>query len=352
MMNRVTTFVLACLITLLCSGVSAAQNGPGTPSATLDETETADLVFMREEEKLARDVYITLDGVWGLNVFANISSSEQNHMDALLTKLVFFGIDDPVIDEGNIGSFTNTELGALYLELIDRGDDSQLEAFQVGAFIEETDIQDLQGAIARTDENSLINAYSNLLAASNNHLRAFVSHIANLGVAYEAQVLDQAEVDEIVGDYNVVPGENFSINAGLNDAWYYPGTAGQGFFITVYPDQETVFLAWFTFDTELPAEDALAHLGDPGQRWLTAQGSFSGAQADLEISSMSGGIFDTELPAPAAVADGSILLQFDDCASGSVTYDIPSIDRAGVVPIVRIVTDNIGLCQDLNALSQ
>jgi hypothetical protein len=171
-------------------------------------------------------------------------------------------------------------------------------------------------------------------------------------VVYDAQVLDQEVVDEIVGDYNVVPGENFFINAGLNDAWYYPETDGQGFLITVFPERRTLFLAWFTYDTEFPAECAVARLGGPAQRWITAQGRYNGGQADLEITMSSGGNFDTGLPVPERRAAGSILLQFDDCTSGSVTYDIPSIDRSGVVPIVRIVTDNVALCQELNALGQ
>ena len=66
----------------------------------------------------------------------------------------------------------------------------------------------------------------------------------------------------------------------------------------------------------------------------------------------SGGSFDTGLPVPERKAAGSILLQFDDCTSGSVTYDIPSIDRSGVVPIMRVVTDNIARCQELNAPGQ
>jgi hypothetical protein len=350
-MNRLTALAVTLFIALLCSSVCLAQNGPGTPSATLNETEKEYLLFMREEEKLARDTYNTLYALWGESTFSTIAGSEQQHMDTLLSKLEFFGIEeeDPVLEPG---MFTNPDLQALYDKLTTDGAVSLLEAFKAGAYFEETDIGDLQLAIDSTVKETLIKAYSNLQAASNNHLRAFVSHIDNLGVVYEAQVLDEEVVDEIVGDYNVVPGENFSINAGLNDAWFYPGTNGQGFFIAVYPDQETVFLAWFTFDTELPSEDALANLGSTGQRWLTAQGSFSGAQADLSITFTSGGMFDTGLPEPVMSDGGSILLQFDDCVSGSVTYDIPSIDRAGVVPIVRIVSDNVALCQELNALGQ
>jgi len=343
---------LAFLLAIIFSNTNVAGNGPGVPLAALDETESAQLVLMREEEKLARDTYITLYDLWGMKLFSNISGSEQNHMDAMLKMLIKYGIPDPVVSD-EVGSFSDAiGLAALYQQLVSRGEDSQLEALQVGAYLEEMSIRDLREAVAYTDEPALINSYSNLLAASRNHLRTFVGHIENLGVDYQAQILDQSDVEDIVADYDVIPGENFTINAGLNDAWYYPETDGQGFFITVLPGEEMVFLGWFTYDTELPAEDEMTNLGHPGLQWLTAQGGYSGGQAVLEIDFAYGGIFDSGDPLPEHSPGGSILLQFNDCASGSVTYDIPSIGRAGFVPIVRVAPDNIGLCQALNAVAQ
>jgi hypothetical protein len=143
----------------------------------------------------------------------------------------------------------------------------------------------------------------------------------------------------------------FSINPGLNDAWYYPLTSGQGFFITVFPELGAVSLAWFTYDTELPPADAVANLGDPGHRWLTAVGPIDGNKAVMDIELTSGGIFDaasvierTEPPG----SDGTILLTFDSCSSGTIEYDIPSINRQGVVPIQRVANDNIALCEALS----
>ena len=157
-----------------------------------------------------------------------------------------------------------------------------------------------------------------------------------------AQVLDQAEVDAILG--KSISGE-FEINAGLNDAWYYPETNGQGFFITVFPDLELVSLAWFTYDTERPAEDVEANLGDAGHRWLTATGPYNGNNAQLEIAVTSGGVFDSTEPVPASEPAGTILLHFNGCNSGTVTYDIPSINRTGVIPIERVAQDNMALCE-------
>jgi hypothetical protein len=141
--------------------------------------------------------------------------------------------------------------------------------------------------------------------------------------------------------------ENFAINPGLNDAWYNPATAGQGFFITVFPDIQMMFLAWFTYDTERPAGNVQANLGEPGHRWLTAFGPYVGGVADLEIEITSGGVFNAANPAPGSVADGTIMVEFNGCNAGTVTYDILSANVAGAIPIQRIALDNVPACEAL-----
>lgn len=142
--------------------------------------------------------------------------------------------------------------------------------------------------------------------------------------------------------------ETFVLNAGLNDAWYNPQTSGQGFFITVFPRLGVVSLAWFTYDTVLPDGNATANLGDPGHRWLTALGMINGNQSVMSIEISSGGIFDTTTVI-TRVEDGTITLTFEDCNSATVQYDIPSINRQGTVPIQRVASDNIALCEALNS---
>lgn len=148
------------------------------------------------------------------------------------------------------------------------------------------------------------------------------------------------------------PVPTFVMNAGLNDAWYNPATSGQGFFITVFPVLGVVNLAWFTYDTELPADESAANLGSPGHRWMTALGAIEGNTSVMNIEFASGGLFDeasviTRTDPPGS--DGTITLTFADCSSGTIVYDIPSINRQGTVPIQRVATDNVALCETLAA---
>ncbi len=142
---------------------------------------------------------------------------------------------------------------------------------------------------------------------------------------------------------------SFLINPGLNDAWFNSDTNGQGFFIVVYPVVETMFLSWFTYELERPDPSIPAQLGEAGHRWLTAQGNYSGNQAVLDIFISKGGVFDQGTPPVNATPDGTMIVEFENCIDGTVTYDIPSINRHGVVPIKRVADDNIVLCQELAA---
>lgn len=147
----------------------------------------------------------------------------------------------------------------------------------------------------------------------------------------------------------------FEINAGLNDAWYYKPTDGQGFFITVFPALGYVSLAWFTYDTELPPDGASANLGDPGHRWLTAIGPIDGNQIEMNVTLTSGGIFDTPTEIQRTEppgADGTLTVTFDGCNSGTIEYDITSINQQGTIPIERVATDNVALCESLNMGSE
>jgi len=186
------SLLTALLVTPALAGKGPGRSGGGT---ALSAAEAATLTFMREEEKLARDVYQAMADEWGLAVFVNIAASEQRHMDSIKTLLDRYGLPDPIL---GVGEFSDSSLQDLYDDLIDRGLTSELEALYVGALIEEVDIEDLQDAIAETDHPDLARVYGNLMRGSRNHLRAFVGYIEDLGLDYEAQHLSQEEVDEIL----------------------------------------------------------------------------------------------------------------------------------------------------------
>lgn len=141
---------------------------------------------------------------------------------------------------------------------------------------------------------------------------------------------------------------SFRINAGLNDAWFDPETAGQGFFVTVFPDIGQMFVAWFTYDVERPPDSVTAELGDAGHRWITAFGPYADDQAVLDIEITTGGVFDAAQPEPVQHLDGTLTLEFTGCDAGTVSYDIPSLGLQGNVPIQRIAGDNLPLCEAAN----
>lgn len=139
-------------------------------------------------------------------------------------------------------------------------------------------------------------------------------------------------------------GLQFVINNGLNDAWFNALTAGQGFFITVFPGLEAIFLAWFTYDTERPDPAVAAILGEAGHRWLTAFGTYVGNIASLEIELTEGGVFNSADPAPVQSAYGTIEIEFIDCSNAILRYNIPSLGLMGEIPITRIANDNVPAC--------
>ena len=143
-------------------------------AATLTDAEIATLMHMREEEKVARDVYAKFYELYNMPVFNNIATSEQRHMDAVLNLIVGYGLTDPVAAKGP-GEFTPAFQG-LYDELIAMGT-NLTEALKVGVAIEELDITDLEEAIESTEVATLLRVYNNLLTASKNHLNAFSSKL-------------------------------------------------------------------------------------------------------------------------------------------------------------------------------
>jgi hypothetical protein len=153
--------------------VKGEKSQSGT-TVSLTEAEKKALLFMREEEKLARDIYVILANSWGLPVFSNIAESEQQHMDAVLYLLGKYGLEDPAPGPGE---FTDGDLQNLYDSLIGQEITSVEEALYIGIIIEQTDIEDIKAYLEDIDKKDIIQVFTNLLEGSKSHLEAFESHL-------------------------------------------------------------------------------------------------------------------------------------------------------------------------------
>ena len=171
-------FLLFAAMPMLAQG-----NAPWTPprpsvpvvTQPITAAETEALVFMREEEKLARDVYQVLGRKWNVRTFSSIMESEQRHTDAIKVLLDRYGLPDPSAGLG-AGQFANTELQALYDALVADGLVSLRAAAQVGKLIEVTDIADIDTRLAQVPAGSDIAVvYGNLRLGSESHLAAFTT---------------------------------------------------------------------------------------------------------------------------------------------------------------------------------
>lgn len=182
--RRLTIALLAVTTLAACSGSNNGNSGnggggnsdaivqqlDGLPTTDLTDDEIAGLLRMREEEKLARDVYDVMEAKWDLQIFRNISNSEQTHMDAVLAVLERHDLSDPAAGMA-AGEFTSPELQALYDTLVAQGNASATEALKVGVAIEELDIADLQ--TLQTDTADIALVYDHLETGSEHHLEAF-----------------------------------------------------------------------------------------------------------------------------------------------------------------------------------
>lgn len=167
------------------------------PIEDLSDFEKNSLLQMREEEKLARDVYLTLGQQYDLPVFTNIPQSEQRHMDQLGQLLERYGLEDP-ITSGERGQFSSKQMQKLYDQLVAQGSQNEVAALKVGATIEDLDIFDLEKALAEgVDNQDIAMVYANLAKGSRNHMRAFTSQLEARGESYEAQYIAQADLETI-----------------------------------------------------------------------------------------------------------------------------------------------------------
>ena len=182
------------------SGALAGKNVKNTGTSTgLDAVEASHLTFMREEEKLARDVYAVLYEEYGAQIFLNIMASEQTHFDQMGVLLERYDLADPALAPG---VFTDDYIQGLYDMLIPMGMVSLEGAYRVGAIIEEVDILDFQHFLddEEVDNVDIRQVYTSLMNASENHLRGFVSCLLSIGVVYEPDYLTLERYEAILAE--------------------------------------------------------------------------------------------------------------------------------------------------------
>ncbi len=170
------------------------------PIEVLSVAEKDSLAFMREEEKLAHDVYAKFDVRWATStrVFASIANSEATHAEAIRQLLLRYSLLDPSATLA-AGQFQNTTLQALYTQLEATGAISLIDSLKVGAAIEEIDMIDINKAVLSIDNQDILLVYQNLLKGSRNHLRSVVSSLSIQGVTYVPQYMPLADYQAIVG---------------------------------------------------------------------------------------------------------------------------------------------------------
>jgi hypothetical protein len=175
---------LVMVVPLSAKGPAVGKKGQSL--GTLTDEEIHHITYMREEEKLARDVYLTLSEKYQAPIFENISESEQRHMDALERLIEKYGLVDPVEDYTR-GVFpdpdtdTDTDFNGLYIEFVGEGEIDYCDALQVGIDIELLDIKDIDNALAEVVAKDVIRVLTNLLNGSWNHYSAFLSRYEAAG---------------------------------------------------------------------------------------------------------------------------------------------------------------------------
>jgi hypothetical protein len=202
-MRKLLSLTFLALLLAAPFGAEAFSVGPNLPYARqtfkLSQQEVKDLLHMREEEKLARDVYLTLSKKYPLPIFRNIARSESRHMEMVGLLLKKYGLPDPVQETGNrVGVFKDPALQELYRKLVSQGERSLVDALKVGATIEDLDIADLERAVKDTDKPDIKTVYYNLMKGSRNHMRAFVRLLRRYGGSYSPQYISQAQFNRIL----------------------------------------------------------------------------------------------------------------------------------------------------------
>jgi len=182
------------LLTLILS--CSDDNETEELNESLSNQEIENLQFLKEEEKLARDVYLFSYDLYTQNIFKNIANSEQSHMNSVSVLIEKYNIQDLSLDER--GKFSNSELQKLYDDLTSLATKSIEDALIVGATIEDLDINDLNNFVSNSDHQDMVEMYELLNCGSRNHMRSFTNSLTNLGLDYDPQFISLDEYISII----------------------------------------------------------------------------------------------------------------------------------------------------------
>ena len=171
-------------------GRATNTNAPPT------DAEKASLIYAREEQKVARDLYQQLGEKWLSPVLASNAQAEQKHFDAVKTLLDRFGMTDPARPAA--GQFTDPVLQKMYASLLERGGRSLVEAFNAAAYMEEAEIGDTGKFVEYANRLDIIRGLGTVYAEDRSHLRAYVAELKKLGVDYQPQLLSRSDFDNLM----------------------------------------------------------------------------------------------------------------------------------------------------------
>lgn len=201
---------LIIVFAVLFVGLSACQESESpTPSPQLSVAEVETLIFTREEEKLAFDVYSYAFEQYGITAFQNIAKSETQHIQSVLRLMASYGISDPLNGDQTLGKFTDPALQLLFKQLKERVDLSESEAVKVGLLIEDMDIYDLQMGILETDKALIQALYQSLMCGSENHMRSFYNLATQAGIDYSPEYISLSEYNQIINSSRTSCNSNF-----------------------------------------------------------------------------------------------------------------------------------------------
>ena len=199
------TLLATLLVSALVAGLALGAGGIFTASAAeapeVSAEEKAGLVYMVEEEKLARDVYARMFDLWGLGMFRNTSSAEQRHIEHVRGVLKEQGLSDPTAS-AKPGEFTDASLQRLYDALVKKGSESMEAALAAGAAIEDIDISDLEALRAKTTNRDISALYDALIAGSENHMRSFAGQLKARSAEYKPEHISPERYASILAGSN------------------------------------------------------------------------------------------------------------------------------------------------------